>query len=56
MVIVLVTGGISSGREEGVVDSQTSVTIPAMMTCDLLVALMASRNSALSQALTSPWR
>lgn len=35
---------------------QTSVTIPAMMIWDLLVARMASRNSELSQALTSPLR
>lgn len=40
----------------GRVYEQTSVTMPAMMSCFLPVARTAARNSGLSHASTSPWR
>lgn len=50
----VIRAGIS--HEEEQINLQTSVTIPPMISCFLPRALTALRKSALSQALTSPWR
>lgn len=43
-------------RQGGGEDVQTSVAIPPIITWDLLAAITAERNSALSHAFTSPFR